>query len=59
MSSLKVLHFRKIRNKKKTVLNSIESDIANVCFNLLDEDAEDDDFVDVCNNIYLQKRILH
>ena len=38
-------------NKEKTndLKNSIESDFedANVCFNLLDEDAEDNDFVDV------------
>ena len=37
-------------NKGKTndLKNSLEFDIedANVCFNLLDEDAEDDDFVD-------------
>ena len=38
-------------NKEKTndLKNTLESDIkdANVCFNLLDGNAEDDDFVDV------------
>ena len=37
------------QGKIKDLKNSLESDIedANICFNLLDEDAEDDDFVDV------------
>ena len=45
-------------NKEKTndLKNSLESDIedANVCFNPLDEDAEDVDFVDV---VYLTHKI--
>ena len=51
---LEILHFQE-REKGKTndLKNSLESDIedANVCFNLLDEDAEDDDFVDVLCNV--------
>ena len=37
------------QGKNKGFKKSLESDIedANVCFNLLDEDAEDDHFVDV------------
>ena len=40
---------RKGKEKTNDLKNSLESDIedANVCFNLLDEDAEDGDFVDV------------
>ena len=37
------------KEKTKDLKNSLESDIedANVCFNLLDKEAEDDDFVAV------------
>ena len=46
--------FKKGNNEKTNDLkNSLESDIedANVCFNLVDKDAEDDEFVDVLCNI--------
>ena len=49
-----ITFLRKGTRKNKQFKNSLESDIENaknVCFNLLDEDAEDDDFVDVLCNI--------
>ena len=46
---LEILHFQEREQGKNDLKNSLESDIgdANVCFNLLDEYTEDDDFVDV------------
>ena len=62
---IEILHFQeREQGKTNDLKNSLESDIeyANVCFNLLDEDAEDDDFVDVMilshvfNDICFNKR---
>ena len=47
---LEILHFQeREQGKTNDLKNSLEYDVedANVCFNLLDEDAKDDNFVDV------------
>ena len=44
---LEILHFQKGSKEKQRILKIVSNIEANVCFNLLDEEAEDDDSVAV------------
>ena len=68
MTFIRIFSRKRIRKKKTNNLKDLKSldfniENANMCFNLLNEDAEDVDccviLSHVCNAICFQKRILH